>query len=144
MAATTVGYYYSKLTGRLRWILVPDDDAELATTPAKGGEAQLLVSLSQHQAAKNPSHHQALVNKATGKTPTGDRYALVANGVVVGVMHADPHGCGDPTPPGHALVPHATAVTGFTMAANGALVKPAPAALPHGFVSAPPLALKAA
>lgn len=134
-SATTVGYFYSKATGRLRWILRPDSDAELAENPARGGEAQLLVPMATHvQAAQSGPHAmQAIVTGHTGVTPTGDRHAIVdATGNVVGTVYADP-ACGDAAPHGHTLVVHATAQVGGKIVGN-VYTAPLTGTLPHGFV----------
>lgn len=79
---------YSKATSRVRrWFtapVLPKDCGEHA------GEASLVTGDDQDLNAL-----QAQVSAVTGKTPNGDRYAIVdAQNNVVGVMLADPS-CGD-------------------------------------------------
>ena len=91
MASTTVGLIYSASTGRLRWWIVPDDDSQIAAFVSPNpGEAALIVSQAQYQAAANVAGLQALVNAASGKAPgTEDRYVDIdAGGNVAAVSFA--------------------------------------------------------
>jgi|SRR5215469_12404833 len=108
MAVTTIGLVYSTTSWRLRSIVIPDDDTQLAGHPLGQGEAMKIVALADYSAA---SDVQGLLDGLTGHSPSGDRYiSLDASGNVVDIHIADPVGCGDPSPYlDCSLVAHATA-----------------------------------
>ena len=114
MASTTVGLIYSASTGRLRWWIVPNNDSQIAGFVSPNpGEAALIVSIDQYQAAGDVAGLQALVNAASGKAPVAeDRYVDIdAGGNIVAVTFACPS-CGDAVAEGLSRVRHASAVLG--------------------------------
>jgi len=114
MASTTVGLIYSASTGRLRWWVIPDDDSQIANFVSPNpGEAALIVSQAQYQAAANVAGLQALVNAVSGKAPDAeDRYVDIdAGGNIAAVSFACPN-CGDVAPSGVSRVQHANAEPG--------------------------------
>jgi hypothetical protein len=100
MAKTTAALFYSATTGRLRRVIVPDDDSQLANHLPGQGEASTTVPIS---ALGGAVAEQAAVTKACGIVPANDRYAVCdptqpdgnGNLPVVGAYVLDPLGCGD-------------------------------------------------
>jgi hypothetical protein len=87
MPQSTMAYVISTVSGMLRSIIVPDYDEQLLkpgwTLP---GETLLIVPLGPTDIPS--ALHQ--VEAITGKRPADPRCAVVANGVVVDVINADP------------------------------------------------------
>jgi hypothetical protein len=114
MASTKVGLVYSATTGRLRWWIVPDDDSQITSFVSPNpGEAVLIISRGQYQAAEDVAGLQTHVNAASGKAPLAeDRYIDIdAGGNVVAVTFACPD-CGDVAAPGLSRVNHGSAAPG--------------------------------
>lgn len=103
-----IAVFYSKTTGRIRWVLDPDSDREIQNIVSKNpGEAVLLLPRNQNVPIDKL---QVIINSKTGKTPTNDRYIVVdpKTGNVENMIIADPDGCGDKID-GKLLIQHATA-----------------------------------
>lgn len=99
MAQTQIGLGYSTATGRLRWIMVPDDDAQLAKA-ATPGISVLMISNAQYAAAAGHTALQARINTARGSAPVNDRVIFLdVIGRVVSWGYFDA-ACGDVVPPG--------------------------------------------
>lgn len=79
MASTTVGLVYSAATGRLRSIVIPDNDFELTGRQIHSGEAMVIITKTQFLAAGNGTAGlQSLVNAVTGLSPdTSDRAVML-------------------------------------------------------------------
>lgn len=111
---------YSAATGRLRRIVrdTQIDAGRLAAIHVAAGEAAIEVPARTPPLA---SIVQPLVDQATGKTPSHDRYALVRDGIVAGAIYADP---AIDRPKGAELIAHATAGKGWRMLADRTLAPP--------------------
>jgi hypothetical protein len=110
MAQTLVGLGYSTATGRLRFIVVPGNDSQLAAHRTTGITV-LSITNAQYAAAPNHTALQALVNTARGSAPVNDRVVYLApTGVVLAWGYFDA-ACGDTVPSGQALIHHATRST---------------------------------
>jgi hypothetical protein len=110
MAQTLVGLGFSTATGRLRFVVVPTDDSQIA---AHGTAGITVLSITNAQYAAAPDHAalQALVNTARGSAPVNDRVIYLAStGVVVAWGYFDA-ACGDTVPAGQVLAHHATRST---------------------------------
>lgn len=124
MAATQVGLYYSVATGRLRWVLIPDDDSQLIASN-NPGEALLAVSQAQYQTAPDNAGLQAIINAKRGAAPSADRYVLIDGASkIVNFGFLDPS-CGDAAPVGMQIVQHDTADCTWTYSA-GVFAPPPP------------------
>jgi hypothetical protein len=103
---------YSKNTGRIRWILKPENDSEnylLDNINLNTGEVSLILEDSEY---KILPELQELLNKKTGLIQTNDRFVIVdKKGDVKGSIIAD-LSCGDSIDD-HELIPHQTADIGW-------------------------------
>lgn len=115
MPASTVGLVYSQTTGRLRSIVIPDNNGELIGRKLNSGESILIISSSQFATA-SADGLQDMVTATTGTTPVNDRYVFLKNidsiEYVIAAVIADPVGCGDMAPPGMTLIAHDSAGPG--------------------------------
>lgn len=101
---------FSKATGRIRSIFIPDNDAQIKDLNYLDGEDHII--LDDKQKASLPEL-QEIVSKQTGLIPKDDRYVVVdKSGNIAGVLLADPL-CGDKIPDCE-LIAHATATTNWT------------------------------
>ena len=134
--ATRIAVVYSAATGRVRWIMVAPTDAELTKAKPGPGEARLLLP----RETGDLHAVQAAVSDATGLAPTDDRFAIVDDqDKVVGVLHADPDGCGDRVP-GLRLIPTAAAGIGWTHSVGQFIAPPVePPKNPWPFPIEPPI-----
>ena len=131
MASTQIAIFYSKATGRIRWKLKPDSDAELNNVASNSaGEGVLVISQATHDQYPNPADLQTYISSQTGLIPTNDRHVIVDTSIavgpnVVGASHLDP-ACGDVTKVGALqYVAHPTAVPGWRYN-TGVLTAPIP------------------
>jgi len=101
---------FSKATGRIRSIFVPDDDEQIKNLKYLDGEDHVILDDKD----KLPLPElQELINKQTGIIPKDDRYAVVdAAGEVKAVIIADPL-CGDEIKD-HELITSTEAEVGHT------------------------------
>jgi hypothetical protein len=99
---------YSALTGRVRWWLQPDSNAELQNIRHSRCEGVVVMPGITHDVRAI----QRELDFYTGLHPHGDRYAIVPQGTgvvkVAGSVIADPQGCADSLPRMN-LIPHPTA-----------------------------------
>ncbi len=93
-----VGFVHSARTGRLRSIVITDNDSELNGHRLANGEAMLVIDASVYVGLPDINTAQSLLSGAIGKVPSGDRYVSVDSGNNVLAIHfADPF-CGDVSP----------------------------------------------
>jgi hypothetical protein len=126
MAASTVGLIYSRATGRLRSVVVPDTDEQINNYVPNPGEAVLIIAAAQYQTAgAGIAGLQSLVNAQTGLSPaTADRGAMVDATGFVQSMHFVDAACGDVAFPGLTLELHPTAQVGWFRLAAGSYLNP--------------------
>lgn len=89
MARTQVVIVYSPGQGRVRTVVIPDDDSQVVvhTRNLMPGEAVLVGTLADYQ-KYGPD---AMLARFLGRQPTTDRCAVVNSaGFVVGIVRADP------------------------------------------------------
>ncbi len=89
MTSANIGIVYGTLSGIIRRVIVPDDDAELSggAHPIGNGETLLVVAKSD---APTMSDIPAAVEAAIGRPTPSGRVAVVTDGIVTAVIHADP------------------------------------------------------
>ncbi len=117
MATTKIAVMHSKLTGRIRCIIIPDNDSELDGLISNNvGEAVEIMDHPHNGPEYAPidiDTLQAKLNLITGKIPSGDRFCVVhPSGCITHTLIADPN-CGDAID-GHALIPHEMADSRWT------------------------------
>lgn len=119
--AAQIGVVYSQNTGRVRSIIVPDNDAELASVPLRNGEA--LEKMDRAQIIREKDI-QDTISARSQKVPVSDRYAVVDDkGNVVGAILADPL---IDSIPGMQLVQSDTAGPGWTYSSANGFKAPPP------------------
>lgn len=136
MSSTAVALVYSSSTGRLRSWIVPGDDSQLhGFVPANRGEAVLVITREQYDAAADLFSLQALINFVTGKSPSNeDRYADIdAGGNVVSVLYACPN-CGDAPSDGLTRIQHNTVPAGAFFVESSYFVHQTRLAGPRRFI----------
>lgn len=130
---------YSKATGRIRSIYVPDNDAQLSSIILSKGES---IQVFQDKEYGDVNDLQERITKITGITPQDDKYAIVdTNGVVVAVVLADPDS-GDIVP-GHDLIKDPDVKEGYIYdKATKVFTDPNVEAVPADPISVDPIDLK--
>lgn len=114
------GVIYSKVTGRIRWWIKPDNDNVLDNIKLQDGEAFLKLDDSLYG---DVLKLQDIIFQQTGLSPSNDRYAIVdANGNVTGALIADPL-CGDSIKDCQ-LIAHDKAGVGWTYDVNKGFTEP--------------------
>lgn len=124
MASTTVGLVYSNATGRIRQIVIPDNDAELSSLVMGAGQSIHVMSAAAY-AGQSLEQLQATLSSITGVTPTNDRYVEVdASGNVLVAHIADPMSGDGPLTPGATFFSHAVAQPGDLLIGGGKTLLP--------------------
>lgn len=89
-----VGIIYATGSKMIRRIVIPDDPKALDDGTHGPYEGESMLKADSTKVAQQGA--EALIQDETGETPTDPRCAVIANGLVVAVIHADPSLDADP------------------------------------------------
>ena len=89
MTANNIGVTYGSLSGIIRAIIDPNDDAELAAAQLPSGHSVAMLIIAKSD-APTMADIQAAVALAIGKPVPSGRTAVVTNGIVTAIIQADP------------------------------------------------------